>query len=141
MHPLPTPTPQGPEMCTLLVVDDDEPIRDLLERTLAGAGYRVLVAQDARDALHICHTHDGPITLAVADIVLPGMNGYVLADCLAAKRSEIRVLFLTGHPTVLDSVQRQDAAFHWALLQKPFSRGELLDRVRDTLQVPPYPHG
>jgi DNA-binding NtrC family response regulator len=67
---------------------------------------------------------------------LPGMDGYVLADSIALHRPGIRVLFATGNPSILDSVHREEAAFYWAFLQKPFSLTEAGERVEQTLQAP-----
>ena len=122
---------------TILLVEDNEDIRDLLEQVLSGEGYQVLVAQDAHEALQISRAYPSAIDLLIADIILPGMDGYTIAESITFGRPDTQVLFLTGDPSILDSVQRQEAAFHWVFLQKPFSPREAIERVRELIGTPP----
>jgi hypothetical protein len=119
---------------TILLVDDDAAVRALLQQVLAGAGYRVLEAASAHDALRICENHPGPVHLLIADVVMPGMSGGELAVRLAEAGRDIRVLLVSG-----DAQSLADDAGHAgaALLRKPFTPQELLGHVRQVLDQTP----
>ena len=75
--------PGSPEV--VLVVDDDEAVRGLMRRTLEQQGYRVLAARDGTEASSLSRNHTGPLHVLVADIVMPRMSGYVLAERLRSR--------------------------------------------------------
>ncbi len=114
---------------TVLVVEDEEGVRELASEFLAASGYNVLVARDAAEALCLSQSHNAPIHVLMTDIVMPGMSGPDLAQKVLAQRPETRVLFVSGysddaiaHHGLLDS----SAAF----LEKPFNHATLAERVR-----------
>jgi signal transduction histidine kinase len=113
---------------TVLLVEDEDPIRALLARTLQGNGYRVLLARDAEEALETARSA-GAIDLLVSDLVLPRRDGEELARELLGIRPSLPVLFLTGYtdssPPALDEAK--------GFLQKPFSSKALLGEVRRLL--------
>jgi two-component system cell cycle sensor histidine kinase/response regulator CckA len=120
-----TPGPRGLGQ-TLLVVEDDEGVRALAARALAGHGYRVLTAGHSAEALAVSRSAGGPIDLLITDVVMPGMGGPELARALVAERPEVAVLFVTGHA----GGQLPPGA---ALLEKPFTPAQLVSRVRQIL--------
>jgi len=128
--PPPPAPPRGP--ATVLVVEDDPAVLALSRRALEAAGYTVLAASDAPNALRIVERHGGAIHLLVTDVVMPGQSGRELAEQLAARRAGIRVLYMSGYPG--DAVvQRGALPAGSAFLQKPFGPDTLARKVRDTL--------
>jgi signal transduction histidine kinase len=118
---------------TLLIVEDEENVREPLMQILAARGYNVLEARDGAEAIRVSQGYTGPIHLMVTDILMDGMSGVELAERLAFKRPEMRVLFATGYPAGLAenaSLGREDAP----LLKKPFSGSELATKVREVLE-------
>jgi signal transduction histidine kinase/CheY-like chemotaxis protein len=113
---------------TLLVVDDDAVVRELLVRILADVGYRVISADSGPEALDAARIHEGPIHLAICDLVMPGMRGPEVWAQLHAQRPETRVLFVSGYSN--EVVAPQDDL---RVLAKPFARAAILGRVRSIL--------
>ncbi|GAA4962194.1 hybrid sensor histidine kinase/response regulator [Actinoplanes utahensis] len=117
---------------TLLVVEDEDALRDVAGRILTAAGYRVLSAESGPRALEVAARHEGGIDLLVSDVVMPGMLGKELAERLVDARPGTPVLFMSGyaHP-VLASRGTLDPGV--TLLEKPFTADELLTAVRRRL--------
>ncbi len=126
------PAPDGSE--TILLVEDDESVRQLTVRGLESYGYTVLEARHGREGLAICRRHPGPIDLMITDIVMPEMGGFEVADQAAAIRPEMRVLYVTGY-TDLIAGERSDRVAGDALLQKPFTPSQLVTRVRKLIEA------
>jgi len=127
--------PQSPERGrgeTILVVEDEDPLRALVRRILVAHGYSVLEARDGEDGLSLSVEHQGPIHLVLTDIVMPQMTGRELAQRLGHSRPDIRVLFMTGY-TEHAVVETANGS---ALLNKPFSTMALLGHVRKLLDQP-----
>ena len=82
---------------TILLVEDDEDVRNLTRRVLQNQGYTLLEAQDAQEALHLSVRYSGPIHLLLTDVVMPGVNGKNLADQLKETHPEINILFMSGY--------------------------------------------
>ncbi len=123
-------SPQGSE--TILVVEDDEMVRQLACQALRLYGYDVVEAANAGEALLACESYGGSITLMVTDIVMPQMSGRELAARLAKLRPEMRVIYMSGYTD--DAVVRHgvsDEALYF--LQKPFTPGALAQKVREVL--------
>jgi two-component system, cell cycle sensor histidine kinase and response regulator CckA len=133
---VPAPAPEPPRHAargseTILAVEDEAEVRDLVASMLEGLGYRVLAAPDASAALLAAREHGGPIDLLLTDVVLPGMSGPALGHILTGQRPELRVLYVSGylegsgpgHGLPEDSV----------LLHKPFSLEDLASTVRRVL--------
>jgi len=91
---------------TVLVVEDDELVRRSLNDILAGKGYRVLQARNAREAELVGRTHEGAIDLVLADLVLPGLSGPELVEKLRADRPGMQVLYISGYREDDDRVRR-----------------------------------
>jgi signal transduction histidine kinase/CheY-like chemotaxis protein len=117
---------------TILLVEDDEPVRVLADRLLRDAGYLVLTASHAGEALLLSEQHDGPIHLLLSDVVMPLMSGWRLADRLRPNRPEMRVLFMSGHT---DHGANGQGSLHadTPVLQKPFGPEALHTKVRGVL--------
>jgi len=122
--------PHGSE--TVLLIEDDESLRDLLSEILEGAGYTVLVADDGVEALHIADEYAGAIPLIVTDVIMPGLTGRQAADQIKSARSEVEILFISGYTNEAigkHGVLEPGAQF----LSKPFTPTDLLRKVRDVL--------
>jgi two-component system, cell cycle sensor histidine kinase and response regulator CckA len=114
---------------TVLLVEDEAVIRDAATRALRDAGYDVLGASDAAEALGQVSAHEGPIQLLVSDLTLPGMDGRALANQLRVERPGLRVLFISGDPYLEAEVTQFGARF----MAKPFTFTELVARVGHVL--------
>ena len=117
---------------TVLVIEDAEPLREMVQEILEAEGYRVLSAENGQRALAVAAAHDGPIGVVITDVVMPGMSGPTVAEKLLALRPGARVLFMSGYT---DEAMGQhgvlDGATHF--IQKPFSADALLRKVREVL--------
>lgn len=128
--PAPTGGDSGSE--TVLLVEDEEAVRNLTRRVLEHYGYTVLAAPNAEAGLELSRRHPSTIDLLLTDVVMPGMSGPRLAEVLIPERDGIRCIFMSGYAaTTLEQkiLLRGDAAF----LQKPFTATELVQRVREVL--------
>ncbi len=117
---------------TILLVEDEEQVRNVAAGILRRHGYRVLVAQNAGEALLLCERHAGGIDLLLADVVMPGMSGPELARRLAATRPAMRILCMSGYTD--DAVARHgglDTGI--AFMEKPFTPESLTQKVRQVL--------
>jgi PAS domain S-box-containing protein len=117
---------------TILLVEDSDPVRGLVCRTLEKAGYEVLAADSATAALRLASRHQGPIDLILTDVVLPRMPGPEIARRTLALRPEIRVLFMSGF-TDDTLIQHGLEPENDVILEKPFTPSILLSRIRDVL--------
>jgi signal transduction histidine kinase/ActR/RegA family two-component response regulator len=124
---------------TVLLVEDEEQVRQLLCNILRADGYHVIAAASPLEALDLAKGHPGSLDLLLADVVMPQMNGRELADRLKPLRPEMRVLFIsgyTGNVVVHNGVLDEGVAF----LQKPIVPDALLRRLRDVLTAPTIPN-
>jgi DNA-binding response OmpR family regulator len=125
--------PRGSE--TVLLVEDEASLCELVRECLEASGYKVLEASHGKAALDVSERHAGKIDLLMTDVVMPGMSGRELAEHLRGSRPEIRTLYMSGYTddaVVLHGVLAADMAF----LQKPFTTTELARRVREVLDSP-----
>ncbi|MFO0842403.1 MAG: ATP-binding protein [Gemmataceae bacterium] len=117
---------------TVLVVEDDEKVRDLARRGLEAAGYRVLPATGPREALELIRAGTSRIDLLLTDVVMPGMNGRQLSELAQALLPHLRVLFMSGYTD--DEILRHGVKTEQArLLLKPFHLAELSRMVGEAL--------
>jgi two-component system cell cycle sensor histidine kinase/response regulator CckA len=117
---------------TLLLVEDESEVRDLVRDILAAWGYRILAARDGVEALEVAQSHEGPIHLLITDVVMPRLSGKALADRLRSSRPELRVLFTSGYTDdtiVHHGVLAEGVHF----LSKPFELETLAHKVREVL--------
>jgi CheY-like chemotaxis protein len=117
---------------TILLVEDEEPIRALVRKVLTSYGYDVLEAEDTAHALQIAESHPATIHLLLSDIVMPAMSGPELAQRLVSKRRHLRVLYMSGF---LDRLGTSFGALSpgVSILHKPFTPDQLARRVRESL--------
>jgi two-component system cell cycle sensor histidine kinase/response regulator CckA len=138
-EPLAVPAPAAPRTApggneTILFVEDDEDVRDFVQFVLAGAGYRVLVAEDGVRALEVAEASPRAIDLLLTDLVMPRLNGHDLSTRLTGLRPTVRVMHISGYPGIAG--RPSEASRDTVLLQKPFSAEELLRAVRTALDGP-----
>jgi two-component system cell cycle sensor histidine kinase/response regulator CckA len=118
----------------VLLVEDEDNIRQPAVEILESRGYRVLSAPDATQALTLSDQHPGPIHILVTDVVMPGLSGSQLARQLVRRRPELLVLYISGYPE--DSIAHHgvlSADQHF--LQKPFPPGQFLEKIREVLDA------
>jgi signal transduction histidine kinase/CheY-like chemotaxis protein len=125
--------PRGSE--TLLLVEDEEGVRDLISEWLGGHGYAVLVASNGADALALAARQQGRIDLLIADVIMPQMGGPALAARLLPVRPEMKVIYVSGYADEAIG-DPQVLAAGAAFLQKPFSLDTLVRKVREILDAP-----
>ncbi len=129
---VPTDTPMEMESALVLVVEDEPAIRELVRRTLEGAGLTVIEAENGRQALDIFSVGGEPPKLVLSDVIMPELNGRELSDALADTHPAMPILFMsgyTGDDVLARSLLPETALF----IQKPFAPEELLSRVRGML--------
>ena len=119
---------------TILLVEDEDSVRDLAQRILQLRGYKVLAAQHAGDAIQMASAADQQIDLIITDVVMPGMNGRQLVEALHARTPGVRVLYMSGY-TDDDIVRRGLLTSNVSFLQKPFTAKSLGRRVRSVLDA------
>jgi len=118
--------PMGTE--TILLVEDEEPVRELVCRVLEGAGYEVLAAGLPSEAEQLL-TETEHVDLLLSDVVMPEMSGYELAARVRERRPDIRLLFMSGYAHRVPGAEQAEGR----LLQKPFAPEQLARAVRSTL--------
>jgi PAS domain S-box-containing protein len=117
---------------TILVVEDEPAIRELVKMVLTGKGYSVLAVEEPRQAAAVAASHVGPIHLLFTDVVLPGTSGREVARQISAVRPKIKVLFTSGYtPNAIVHHGVLDEGLHF--LQKPFTAPGLVSMVREVL--------
>ena len=120
---------------TILLVEDDDVLRELILETLNGAGYRVIEAADGVEGLEIALREAGSIDLVLTDVIMPRMKGTEMAEKISGAYPEAKVLFMSGYsefPGGRGEILRQGRT----LLQKPFELQSLLHHVRESLCRP-----
>jgi two-component system cell cycle sensor histidine kinase/response regulator CckA len=122
--------PGGTE--TILLVEDDQMVRQLTMRVLQQLGYTVLEAADGMEALRMAQRHRGSIDLLLTDMVMPQMNGHVLAEQVRTIHPRLKVLFISGYSDGMLGPQRL-VEQEDVLLQKPFTPALLAHTIRDIL--------
>jgi signal transduction histidine kinase/CheY-like chemotaxis protein len=120
---------------TILLVEDQPMLRDLVETILTRSGYTILAAGSPAKALEIAAQHPGPVPLLITDLILPEMNGRVLAEHLARSRPDMRVLYISGYTE--DVIADRGALDPGTcLLEKPFTTEQLSHKIRKILDQP-----
>lgn len=123
---------------TILLVEDDDAVRSLVQRILTRAGYVVLVTAYPKEALRLAARGSQQIDLVLSDVVMPVMSGPAMVEQMRSSWPDLRALFISGYPDSVMEVRRirRDG---FALLEKPFDPETLERRVRDALERPRGP--
>lgn len=132
-EPQAAPAPRRSAHETVLLVEDEASVRELVTRMLESAGYQVLTAGDGESALAMASTHDGPIDLLITDVVMPRMSGRELAETMQSQIPALKVLFMSGYTDdaiICHGILEADVMF----LQKPFSPDTFLDKVNELFE-------
>lgn len=125
-----TPVPRGNE--TILMVEDEEQVREIANEILTTLGYRVLVATDGEVALTLAKEHEGEIQLMITDVVMPSMGGRECVERLTPSRPEMKVLFMSGYTD--DAIVRHGLLDQrLEFIEKPFTSDALARKVRKVL--------
>ncbi|HEY3104015.1 MAG TPA: PAS domain S-box protein [Pyrinomonadaceae bacterium] len=134
----PQPVAKGDE--TILLVEDEDMVRDLAKDILEDYGYSVLIAANGGEGLRVCREFDGDIHLIITDVVMPQMSGPEMAESVQVLRPETSVLYMSGFTddaVVRHGVLTEDMCF----IQKPFSAESLAFKVREILDNNPGNNG
>jgi two-component system cell cycle sensor histidine kinase/response regulator CckA len=127
---LPARQQQGSE--TILLVEDDPGVRGLVNMMLTSKGYKVLAAEQPGDAEALCKKHTGSIHLLLTDMILPGVSGREIAKRVSTLRPGVKILYMSGYTN--DALIRDHGLDEpFAFLQKPFSKGSVIAKVREVL--------
>jgi two-component system, cell cycle sensor histidine kinase and response regulator CckA len=121
---------------TVLVVEDEDGVRELVRQILTGHGHAVLTARHGRDALLTAERYERPIDLLVTDVVMPEMGGGELVGRLVARRPDLKVLYISGY-TNDEVLRRGIQGVPASFLHKPFTSEDLMRRVREVLDGAP----
>lgn len=124
--------PKGTE--TVLVVEDQDGIREIVKESLRRNGYKVLIAVDGNEALQMASSYTDPIHLLITDLVMPNIGGRELAQRLTPLRPQMKVLFMSGYSEHAADDEELDTSA--TVLQKPFSLDALVRNVRRVLDQP-----
>lgn len=119
----------------ILLVEDETMVREITGQVLSHAGYSVLESSNAKEALQIAGSHDGPIDLLLTDIVMPEMNGADLAQHMLSRQPDLVTIFMSGYAEhdVLKKAKFNSATH----IQKPFTIDALLSSVSEALNETP----
>jgi CheY-like chemotaxis protein len=123
----------GQPNATVLVCEDDEQLRTLVDMMLSDHGYRVLLSARAEEALELAAEHAGAIDVLVTDVHLPQMSGPELVERLRTTQPSFEVLFLSGYPA--DMIRRRPVPDGSEFLRKPFDESSLLRSIDSLLDA------
>jgi PAS domain S-box-containing protein len=129
----PAPEPPAP-LATILVVEDEAGIRALVRKILRRQGYQVLEAANGQDALALCREHAQRVELLITDVLMPQMGGRELVERLQTQGHDMKVLYVSGY-TDDTTIYSGELPAGTAFLQKPFTLGSLLDKVKEVLAL------
>ena len=121
---------------TVLLVEDEEMVRELAREILQSSGYKVIAAANGEDAQRICNESLPKLDLIITDVVMPQMSGRELAENISLLRPGIRILYMSGYTD--DAIVRHGVLDeNMFFLQKPFSPDALTTKVREVLESVP----
>jgi CheY-like chemotaxis protein len=127
------PHPLSERPVTVLVAEDEDLLRRLVSRLLGDEGYRILEARNGGEALHLAHLASPHLHLVVADVVMPGMDGWELGRRLAIDCPGVPVLYISAYPRA-DICHRGESSPSVPFLEKPFSPEVFVTTVRELLE-------
>lgn len=117
---------------TILLVEDDEPLRKLVATVLTREGYRVIAAQDAIEAAELLTSEETHVDLIIADILLPGLSGPELAREILSDHPDVKVIFVSGSKDE-NVLETADLVANERFLSKPYTPESILNAVREAL--------
>jgi DNA-binding response OmpR family regulator len=117
---------------TILLIDDDAEVRNLVELVLSSQGFLVLTARDRDTAMEILDRHPAPIDLVIADMLLPEVSGYETARELRQRIPHTQILFMSAYAEG-DLIQACTSELGAAFIDKPFRPAQLVAKVREML--------
>lgn len=123
-------------MTTILLVEDDPPLRTMIERALAKSGYRLLHARNGAEALDVAASCPEPIDLLVTDVLMPQIGGFELVARLRERYPHTKVLYMTGAWDDSVAVRGGLKETGDPYLLKPFTRDELLRKIHELIENP-----
>jgi CheY-like chemotaxis protein len=124
--------PSAERRASILVVEDEVPVRDFIVSALRGKGYHVIQASDGQEALALCGSAPGAITAAVVDIIMPNMSANDLLSALTATQPGIKILLTSGYSEA--EARRLCAAYPGAgFIEKPYTARQLAKAVGDLI--------
>ena len=123
--------PAGTE--TILLVEDEQEVREVTREFLELSGYVVLIAKNGEEAIKLAKEYKGSIQLLITDMVMPGMGGRDLANQMIANRKDLRVIFMSGY-TEYAVLQQGELELDAVLMPKPFTKEVLARTVREVLE-------
>jgi two-component system, cell cycle sensor histidine kinase and response regulator CckA len=118
----------------ILLVEDEDAVRDVAARVLRNQGYTVVPARNGEEALRLMEEHGSSVDLILTDVVMPDMGGLELAAQLRTSRPNLRLIYMSGYAEGDKSDPRYEASDAF-FLQKPFSAEDLVVKVREVLDV------
>ncbi|MFZ3217471.1 MAG: PAS domain S-box protein [Candidatus Acidiferrales bacterium] len=121
---------------TILLVEDEAVVRDLVTQILQESGYQILCAPSGTEAMHIAARHPGPIDMLITDVVMPEMSGPELVKRVQRERPETLVLYMSGYTDDV-ALGRQGLPENSAFISKPYTPQQFLRKVRETLDPNP----
>ena len=119
---------------TILVVDDQDSVRELLCEVLRKNGYSVLSAGNGREALRLVREYAEPIDLVITDMVMPQMGGRELAEALRGLQPHTKILYMSGYAEKAEDV-KELLSHGYFFIEKPFTPEELLNKIQDVLRI------
>jgi two-component system cell cycle sensor histidine kinase/response regulator CckA len=123
---------------TILLVEDEDCIREITRRILEMHGYTVLTAANANEGIRVFDDYDGAINLVVTDIMMPGMNGRELVRRLNERAPGLKTIFISGYDCNVARADSPDPKINY--LQKPFTVDELARKIREVIDDAIYPN-
>jgi signal transduction histidine kinase/CheY-like chemotaxis protein len=135
-QPATAPDSDTPPNETILMVEDEDDLRQITARILTRAGYQVLTASGGTQAIHLAQTHSGPLHLLLTDVIMPKMMGNEVAVHVRRLRPDVPVLYMSGYaePVLTENGTLPDGV---TLIEKPFTSQELLHRIHTFLHRTP----
>ena len=124
--------PEDSDRPTVLVVDDEDDLRDIMRRMLERRGFQALVAADSHEAVEACRNHQGDIDVLLTDLGLPGVSGGDLARTASEMRPGMRVVYISGLPKEV-AVDKGLIGIDARLVKKPFTSEALVETLRTVL--------
>ncbi|MEN8223120.1 MAG: PAS domain S-box protein [Acidobacteriota bacterium] len=122
---------EGKEL--ILIVEDDESVREMTREMLEMSGYDVITASDGKEALFICEEEGKVVHLVLSDVVMPGMNGRILSEKLLHKYPQLKILLMSGYSGNIDDDDSK-IAHKVNYIKKPFSSESMLNKIKDILE-------